>query len=165
MYHSLGLLLLDGSVFVCGGEKDDSTGSKFPKLSGEVFKPPYFDAPFQPPVISSASNGIPFSPLTGSPFTFDIDVIRHTMTPIDRVVLLRPASLTHHFDNDQRYIELVVSNVSNQVTIGLETAETLTVETPVDRLGPPGYYMLFILATDGSFRRPSHGQFIRLLGD
>jgi hypothetical protein len=66
---------------------------------------------------------------------FDIE----TPTPddISYVALIRPSSVTHSLNTDQRYVglELVSSSFSK-----------LRVKSPPDgNIAPPGYYMLFVL--------------------
>ena len=70
---------------------------------------------------------------------------------IDSVVLIRPASVTHHTDSGQRYIKIPIVS---------RTAATLTVSAPANaNIAPPGYYMLFIINTD---RVPSVAKFIQI---
>ncbi len=83
--------------------------------------------------------------------------------PPTEVVLLRPASATHFFDFDQRYIELAFT-----LTPGGDPGEwTATVEAPTDDLGPAGWYMLFVIAETESLpgapgqRVPSPARFIK----
>ena len=79
---------------------------------------------------------------------------------IDRVVLLRPAAVTHHFDYDQRYIELKINNfVYNQWN---PTDVEIHIESPQEDLGPAGYYMLFALEKENGKRVPSEAVFIKL---
>jgi hypothetical protein len=87
---------------------------------------------------------------------------------IDKIVLIRPGAVTHHFDNDQRYIELAFS-VTDQIFDELNNEATIDfqVTTPLETLGPPGWYMLFAIETDGSsilgHRVPSLAAWIQLL--
>ncbi len=165
LYHSMAMLLLDGRVLVCGGRvENDPASPEFPdsRLSGELFYPPYFfetgSTPAVRPAITSAPGSAPFSTLAqGIPFevqatTFD--------GPPARVTLLRPASVTHHFDSDQRYIEL-----THVVTSGGPTgAQTLSVTAPRDDQGPSGYYMLFVLEQKPSGKLvPSVAKLIRFV--
>ena len=77
-----------------------------------------------------------------------------------RVVLLRPAAVTHHFDYDQRYIELKINNfVYNQWN---PTDVEIHIESPQEDLGPAGYYMLFALEKENGKRVPSEAVFIKL---
>jgi len=56
------------------------------------------------------------------------------------VVLIRLGAVTHFFDQNTRYVPLSFT----QATGGL------TVTAPVDgRLAPPGYYMLFLVNSNG----------------
>ena len=59
-----------------------------------------------------------------------------------RMILIRPGSVTHHFDFEQRYVEL--SNTS--ITSAPNGAWTLTCSPPATfQEAPPGYYMLFVV--------------------
>lgn len=55
--------------------------------------------------------------------------------------MMRPGSVTHHFDFEQRYLELGITNAA----VGANGRTwTLTVSPPDDAtLMPPGDYMLF----------------------
>ena len=58
---------------------------------------------------------------------------------------MRPASLTHHFDPDQRYLELEIPSATPDPAN--PSKWTLQVNPPSDpSLMPPGYYMLFFRA-------------------
>lgn len=66
------------------------------------------------------------------------------------VVLIRPGSVTHSFDMDQRLVSLAFT-----VTPGV-----LHATVPSNHnLAPPGYYLLFIVNTQGV---PSVARFVRL---
>ena len=68
---------------------------------------------------------------------------------IQKVALIRTPSVTHAFDQNQRYIPLSFTTGSGQ----------LTVQTPPNgNTAPPGYYMLFVLNGNGV---PSVASFIR----
>jgi galactose oxidase-like protein len=59
---------------------------------------------------------------------------------VDRVVLMRPGSVTHAFDADQRSIILEAS-FDNGIA---------TVTAPPDATyAPPGNYMLFLISNNG----------------
>jgi hypothetical protein len=154
-YHSLAVLLADGSVLVAGGE-EVPPGAGYPdsRYSGEVFKPAYMTA--TRPVITAAPGAVC---LTGDPFNpvdFEIEVDTDSYPDIKRVVLLRPAALTHHCDMDQRYIELVKNELPSP------DGMTYTVESPHESLAPPGYYMMFVVAEVGGALIPSEAHFIRI---
>ena len=70
---------------------------------------------------------------------------------IDSVALLRPTSITHHTDGGARYVKIPIVS---------RAAASLTVTAPADgNIAPPGYYMLFLVDSDGV---PSIGRFVRI---
>lgn len=136
-YHSVSLLLADGRVLNIGSQ------SAFTReMRMEIFSPPYlFRGPR--PRISSVPAAVGY----GDDFTVESpDACR-----IDRVVLIRPTSITHHTNTDQRCLPLAWHRHGH---CGLRAT------APADgSLAPPGYYLLFILDDCGV---PSVARFIRL---
>jgi hypothetical protein len=66
------------------------------------------------------------------------------------VTLLRLASVTHSFDQNQRFLSLDFTTASG----------ALTVTAPASgNLAPPGHYLLFVVNDDGV---PSVGQTVRI---
>ena len=112
------------------------------------------------PNIFNAPPAVQFNVVNTVSRIFEIDV---TMTDeansIDRVVLLRPAAVTHHFDYDQRYIELKINAVIYNQWNPEEVL--LRIESPQEDLGPAGYYMLFAIEKENAARVPSEGVFIK----
>jgi len=138
MYHSTALLLPDGRVLVAGGGRD------FPEVdqpSAEIYSPPYlFKGPR--PAITSAPTGIQYGTVffVGTP-----DVAR-----IATVSLVRLGSVTHAFNQNQRFVPLSFQS----------TAGGVNVQAPATaNLAPPGHYMLFIVDTNGI---PSLAAMVRL---
>jgi hypothetical protein len=166
MYHSVATLLPDGRVFVGGGESSSQfTPQIYPdgKYTCEVFSPPYFQlAGFHKPVFTAAPSG-PFhtNNVGAASNTFTIEVLTASSgTTIDKVVLLRPGSVTHHFDYSQRYIELEVQSDTDHGS----GQHTLVVAGPEYTLAPLGWYMLFVVELDSQDsvgRIPSSAEFIR----
>jgi hypothetical protein len=108
----------------------------------EIFSPGYLSMGTAP--IISAS-----PPAAGWGTNFNID--SPDSNSIDSVVLIRPASVTHHTDSGQRYIKIPIVS---------RTAASLTVTAPANaNIAPPGYYMLFIVNAE---RVPSVGKFIKI---
>ena len=137
LYHSTALLLPDARVLIAGSGR--SLGPD--QLNAEIYSPPYlFNGPR--PTITSAPATITY----GAAFT--------AATPdalnIAKVSLIAPGAVTHTFDHNQRLVELQFQASPNG----------LTVQAPTNSgVAPPGYYMLFILDTNGV---PSVASFVRL---
>jgi hypothetical protein len=139
VYHSTALLLPDGRVLSAGGGHPEGFGVA--QFSAEIYSPAYlFKGPR--PIITSA----PTAPLQhgGSFFVQTPDASRIAM-----VSLVRTGSVTHAFDANQRFLPLTFQQASGG----------LTVQSPGNAyLAPPGYYMLFLVDTNGV---PSVGSFVR----
>ncbi len=143
LYHSVSLLLPDGTVWVAGGNPVRGTYVN----EVEIYSPPYlFNADGSAatrPTISSVSPGIIGY---GTPF----QVQTPTPNSISSVVLMKLSSTTHAFNMDQRLVGL-------NFTVG---SGALTVTGPPNgNIAPPGYYMLFLLNTSGV---PSIAQFVQV---
>lgn len=132
LYHSTAILLPDGRVFWAGA--DDNPTAEF-YSPGYLFRGPR-------PTIASAPEALAYGEV------FDVDT--PDAASIASVTLIRPGSVTHSFDMEQRYV-------------GLEFApgtESLSVVAPTNpNVAPPGYYMLFLVDGDGV---PSVASFVRL---
>ena len=132
VYHSTAILLPDGRVLAAGSDGEHTA---------EIYSPSYlFRGPR--PQISSAPDAISY----GSSFQLPTPDAQE----IVKVVLIRPAAMTHSVNMEQRYLELE-----------FETgADLLTVQAPPSgNLAPPGYYMLFVVNSEGV---PSEAAFTRV---
>jgi hypothetical protein len=152
LYHSTALLLPDARV-VSLGSNPGNRGRYEPSI--EIYSPPYlYNANDQlignRPVITSTAPGVL---AYNSGFT-----INYTSSAgIGSAVLMRPGSVTHFFDMDQRMVGLCGPAPQPACAPG---AGTLTLMTPPNgNIAPPGYYMLFLLDNNGV---PSKAQFIQL---
>ncbi|HEX6407667.1 MAG TPA: galactose oxidase-like domain-containing protein [Gemmatimonadales bacterium] len=128
VYHSTTLLLPDGRVLHAGS----GDGPGLPReLNAEIFSPPYlFWGPR--PLLQAAPGeaGLGETFLVNSP-----DVLK-----VVRVTLVRLGSVTHAFDQSQRFVELSFRRV----------AEGLSVQAPVNgAMAPPGPYLLTLLDDAG----------------
>jgi len=146
LYHSVALLLPDASVMFAGG--NPVRGSYEPHI--EIYKPAYlFDssgaAAVRPTITSSPNTAVFYGN------TFNVQT--PDAASISQVVLVRPGSPTHAFDQEQRLVGL-------SFTAG---AGSLTVTAPPSgNIAPPGYYMLFLLNSSGV---PSVASFIQVLAN
>jgi hypothetical protein len=136
-YHSVSLLLADGRVLNVG-----SQSAIVREMRMEVYSPPYLFRGPRPRI-------------TSAPVTADYDEDFVIESPdscrIDRIAFIRPTSVTHHTNTDQRYLTLKWQRDGH---CGLRITAP-----PNARLAPPGYYLLFILDDCGV---PSVGKFIQL---
>ena len=128
LYHSIAMLMPDGRVFVAG--TGDLTGVPN-ELNAQIFSPPYlFKGPR--PTITSSPSVVQY----GSNF----QVSTPDAASITSVSLIRPAAVTHSFDQSARRVSLPFT-VSNG---------TLNVQAPANGGdAPPGPYMLFIVNSNG----------------
>ncbi len=137
VYHSTALLLPDGRILVAGGGRFGGTD----QLSAEIYSPPYLFKGARPTITAAptrVSYGSNFSVATPQP------------SRIVAVSLVRPGSVTHAFNSNQRFLKLNFQHVSGG----------LNVQAPANaNLAPPGYYMLFLIDANGV---PSVASFLRL---
>jgi hypothetical protein len=137
-YHSISLLLPDGRVLSAGS--DDFVAPDMSQTV-EIYSPPYL---FQGarPTITSAPGSVKYN----AAFTINTPDAAN----ITRVALIRPGSVTHADDFDQRYVDLAFTP-----GVGVVTATA----PPSGNYAPPGYYMLVIVNSSGV---PSVMPFIRV---
>lgn len=146
LYHSVALLMPDATVWVAGG--NPIRGSYERHM--EIYSPAYLFTtdgtgsviPAVRPVLTSAPTEIGYA----SGFAIQTP----DSANIRFVVLVRPGSVSHAFDMEQRLVGLTFSS----------SAGTLTATAPPNGfIAPPGYYMLFILNQAGV---PSVARFVHL---
>lgn len=138
-YHSVALLLRNGTVWTASGQSARSTQ----ELRTEIFRPDYY---FQTrPSISGA-------PTVGA-YGGSITIPSSQAANINSVSLVRLSSSTHHYDTEQRLIWLQITNRSSNSVI---------VSSPLNaKLAPPGYYMIHVL---NSSNVPSVARIIKIPG-
>jgi hypothetical protein len=131
LYHSTALLLPDGRVLVAGGGRFVDGNAPTDQLSAELYAPPYMFKGARP-VISAAPAAIQHAT--------SFSLTTPDAAQITSVVLLRLGAVTHAFDQDQRYVPLTFQ----------QAPDGLTIHSPSSaKLAPPGYYMLFIVNSQG----------------
>jgi hypothetical protein len=141
-YHSTSILLPSGKVLI--GGKDflfNLPPYDYPEHRLEAFSPPYlFRGP--QPVLS----GVPAA------VGFDTAFTVQASHPIPTAVLIRPGSVTHSFNMEQRLVELTV--------LGQSGSQLSLQAPPTASIAPPGAYMLFVLNEQGV---PGQAAFLRLV--
>jgi hypothetical protein len=119
--------LPDGGVLVAGGGRFSGVNEPTDQLSAEIFAPPYlFRGPR--PVIASAPTEVSYAQI--------FNVQTPDATRVSKAVLVAPGSVTHGFDQNQRYVELSYTASAGGVSITAPAS---------GNLAPPGKYMLFLI--------------------
>lgn len=121
-YHSEALLLPDGRVATFGGNASDQ-GEPF-EMRIEIYTPEYFDAPRPEVTIGQSARWIS----RGQSFAFSSD------KALRWVELVRPSSVTHSNDPEQRLVDVPFVQHNGSVTATVDPNPNLT---------PPGWYMLY----------------------
>ena len=130
-YHSVALLLPDGRVISGGGNA----------ATAEMFSPPYLFKGARPTITSAPGTASPGQAFfVGTPDALNIS----------RVSLIRPAAVTHTFNENQATAFPAFSQATGGLNITLPSNPSLL---------PPGDYMLFLVNSNGV---PSIASFIRL---
>ncbi len=131
IYHSTSVLLPDGRVLTSGTDGE---------FTAEIYSPPYlFQGPR--PAIDSAPGAVDY----GASF-----LVSTSDQDVTTVVLAKTSAVTHSINMEQRIVELTFQ----------QGVDTLNVQAPPNaNLAPPGYYMLFLLDSQGV---PSESTFVRL---
>jgi galactose oxidase-like protein/Big-like domain-containing protein/PKD domain-containing protein len=144
LYHSTALLLPDATVVSAGSNPVRGTYEEHI----EIYSPAYLFAPdgslAARPVISKTPAKIGYGAGTFQVKTPDA-------ANIASVVLVRPASVTHAFNMEQRVVGLSFTSSSGALTVNLP---------PNSDVAPPGYYMLFLLNNGGV---PSVATFVQVI--
>jgi hypothetical protein len=128
-YHSTALLLPDGRVVQSGMGAD--FGNVMDENSAEFYSPPYLFRGSRPTITQAPAQ---------VHYATNFTVSTPDAGTINSVVLIRNGGVTHFFDENTRYVPLTFAAQAGQ----------LQVTAPVDgRLAPPGYYMLFLVNSNG----------------
>jgi len=144
LYHSISMLMPDGSVLTGGGGAPGPVA----QLNAEVYFPPYLyrkdgsGLAAERPVVREAPAALGW----GQQF----DVRMRGEGAVSVVNLVRFGAVTHAFGNDQRVVPLSFTQTGSKLRLHSPAAATLA---------PPGFYMLFVLDAAGV---PSVARVVRL---
>ena len=132
LYHSEALLMPDGRIMMAGGGRFTSAVTlPTDRFSAEFYSPPYLFKGARP-TVTSAPNAVTY----GQSFV----VQTPDAAQIASVSLIRLGSATHAHDLSSHYVPLSFT----------QTAGGLQLQAPASgNLAEPGYYMLFIVNTNG----------------
>lgn len=136
LYHSSALLLPDGRVLWAGGTtpEDNSTA--------EIYSPGYLFRGARP-VIELAPAVVSYGQ------TFNIGSLQ--AADIVSVLLIRPGAVTHANNMSQRHVPMPFTIAPGRIRPSVPSNANVA---------PPGYYMLFIVNSDGV---PSQAVFVHLV--
>jgi hypothetical protein len=139
IYHSTGILLLDGRVWLAGTSYSKSNW----ELRSEFFVPSYYNA--TRPTISG-------DPTVGN-YGGTINISTPEAADVQKVSLIRLSTFTHGFNSELRFIWLQIQS---------KGSGSVTVSAPVNaKIAPPGYYMIHVLNSAGV---PSIAKVIKIPG-
>lgn len=144
LYHSVSMLMPDGSVLTGGGGAPGPVS----QLNAEIYFPPYLyktDGSGLPAI----RPGIVTAP-TAATWGATIPVAMNNKNTVARMTLVRFGAVTHAFSNEQRFQDLSFT----------QNAKNLSVTLPASaNNAPPGFYMLFAIDANGV---PSKAKVLRL---
>jgi hypothetical protein len=158
LYHSVALLLPDGSVLSAGGNPrrlNECVNGFVGDLACEelrlsIYRPAYMDRE-RPEIDSLSTDQLSYgSTLTIT--TRQADIIQF-------VSLIRPMATTHSCDVEQRVVDIpIINRDATTLTVQLTTTDP---HATYRNLAPPGWYMLFI-TTDPPARIPSEAKWVKV---
>jgi len=161
-YHSVALLLKDGTVVLMGGQPQNT-----PPLVAintedtvEIFQPPYYFRT-QRLQITAFQGTMEYAEDYGTPTYTPYYLTVNDPGRVSYACLVGVGSVTHHFDYGQRYVELM----TRPVNAGGGNIEVLP--PPSETMAPAGYYLLFVveLRVEGGGLVPipsKQGEFVKL---
>ncbi|HKY90430.1 MAG TPA: galactose oxidase-like domain-containing protein [Nevskiaceae bacterium] len=132
LYHSIALLMPDGSVLVGGGGGPGPLNN----LNMEVYSPPYLFTAGKQRAARPRIESAPANLSAGQVFT-----LRYTnAASIARVTLVKSGTITHGYNQEQRFVELPFTSAGKTLTVRMPSQ-------PADV--PPGNWLLHVLNAQG----------------
>ncbi|RPH71651.1 MAG: DUF1929 domain-containing protein, partial [Myxococcaceae bacterium] len=154
LYHSASLLLPDARVMSIGSNPANR-GTYLAAI--EIYTPAYLFDSSDRLITTGRPNITGINPASGTiGYGAQFSVTYTASSPISSAALVKPGSVTHAFDMEQRLIGLC--GPSPQPPCSGSGTLNLT-SPPGGGVAPPGYYMLFLIDSAGV---PSKAQFIKL---
>jgi|GEM_PF-1709952 len=145
-YHSVALLLPDGRVLLGGGTDDKNALAEKPNL--RLYSPDYMSAA-RPELYYLSDTNLNFAQYYY--VTWDPEY------PVEELVLMSLGSMTHSFDQNQRYVQLEIQQSTILENSGLGAS---LFRAPLESAtAPAGDYMLFAIDSE---RVPSVAKMVRL---
>jgi len=139
LYHSNSVLLKDGTVLISGGGNPGPVTN----YNAEIYSPPYlFDAAGN----LASRPEISWAPEKG---TYGQTISLNTRDTISRVTMVKTTSVTHSFNNEQRFIDLPIQQADDTGVRVQLPGSTAT----------PGFYMVFAFNDQGT---PSEAVIIQM---
>jgi len=129
-YHSAGILMQDGRVFMGGGGLCNTCNTNHP--DAEIYSPPY---------LFNSSGNLAVRPTVSAPeLAFYDSTLNVTgSTDITDFAFIRLSSATHSVNNEQRRVPVTFTGSNGNYQIDMPNANLM----------PPGNYMLFALNANG----------------
>jgi hypothetical protein len=147
LYHSVAFLLPDATVVSAGSNPERGIYEQHI----ETYSPAYlFTTAANGTTIRATRPAIQGAPASIGYGTGAFQVQTPDAANVASVVLVRPASVTHAFNMEQRLVGLAFTASSGALTVSLP---------PNSNVAPPGYYMLFLVNNAGV---PSVASFVQV---
>lgn len=140
-YHSTAALLPNGTVLSAGGDNRD--------WDYQLFYPPYFDRNLpRPSNVTVSTTTLGYAVDGVGPYTATFSALPSGVS-VANVVLMAPASTTHHSDMHQRYADLLINAQTSTSVTFYPPWDRCVAPNPFHSCAPPGYYMLFLVTNQG----------------
>ena len=128
-YHSFAILLPDGRVLSAGGQINSSGTAN--GANAEIYSPPYLFNGTRPTITSAPAS-----------VSYGETALIGTSDTIARATWIRLSSVTHAYNQEQRFLNLSFTAATGGVNVTFPSSSSAN-------LSPAGLYMLFLLNGSG----------------